>query len=352
MNISKQLKKLFIRGGIYRDQAGEGGTSGAAPAGPTSVAGATDAFSSLLGGNAGQGDSDAAEESEESAAERLAAEEAAAANQSNADDAGQDQTQSDKGTVDDTVTFEVDGKPVTLTKAELAEQHKNGMRQDDYTRKTMEAAEVRKAADAEIQKTRAERDGYAKQLDAFALTQQAIIAEAEKVLTQDLLNSDPVEYLTQERILRERQANLTKAQAELQRINGEQQQEREQSHRQFLQSQHQALLDKLPDWKDPAKMKAGLEGLETFMGDRGFSAQDGLMVLDARVMLLANDAMKYRDLMKRAAEASQKVAKAPPKVDRPGVAPANPSDGRTTAMKRLEKTGSVRDAADLFKAFT
>jgi hypothetical protein len=347
MNISRQLKKLFIRGGIYREQVGEGGTAGGAPL--DAGAGAS-LFSSFLGGEA-QAES-GNEESEESAAERLAAEEAGA-NQNNADDAGgeqQDQQGQDGGA--DTVTFQVDGKDVTLTKAELAELHKGGLRQQDYTRKTMEAAEQRKAADAEIQKARADRDSYQQQLHAFALTQEAIIADAQKVLTQELLDRDPVEYLTQERILRERQANLGKAQQELHRIGTEQQQERQKADHDFLRAQQQALLDKLPEWKDPAKFKAAMGELESFMGERGFSANDGRTVLDAKVLLLAHDAMKYRNLLKRAAEAGQKVAKAPPKVERPGVSPANPTDGRTQAMKRLQQSGSVRDAAALFSAFT
>ena len=59
------------------------------------------------------------------------------------------------------VTVEVDGKQVTLTKAQIAEAYKSGLRQSDYTKKTTEAAEHRKAADAEIQKAQTERRDYA-----------------------------------------------------------------------------------------------------------------------------------------------------------------------------------------------
>jgi len=352
MNIHKQLKVLLIRGGVFRESASEGGASGGSSTGALDVDSSVSAFSSFLGGEAPAESEEQQAESPEAAAERLAAEEAAGATQQTGEEGDQPQQQQAQGNEADTVTFEVDGKPVTLTKAELAELHKGGLRQQDYTRKTMEAAEQRKAAEAETQKARSDRENYAKQLDAFALTQQAIIAEAEKVLTQELLNSDPVEYLTQQRILQERQANLMKAQQEQQRIAGEMQQERDQADRQFLQTQHQALLDKLPEWKDPAKMKAGMGLIETFMEERGFTPQDGLTVLDARILLLANDAMKYRDLMKRAAEAGKKVAAVPPKVERPGVAATKPTDGRTSAMKQLEKTGSVRDAAALFLNYT
>lgn len=349
MNIHKHLKVILARGRIYRESATEGDAGAAGALDPGS--GAT-LFSSFLGGEA-QAESGNSE-SEEDAAERLAAEEAAAgANQNTASDPDdkQQSQQADDSTTD-TVTFQVDGKDVTLTKAELAELHKGGLRQQDYTKKTMEVAETRKTADAEIQQARAERESYAQQLHAFALTQESIIAEAGKVLTQELLDRDPVEYLSQQRILQERQANLAKAQQELQRIGAERQQEQQNANQDFLKAQYQVLIDKLPDWKDPEKQKASWTAIESFMGERGFTAADGRTVLDARVILLANDAMKYRDLMKRAAEAGKKVAKVPPKVERPGVTPISPTDGRTAAMKRLEKSGSPRDAAALFADFT
>src|SRR5437763_12919210 len=58
-------------------------------------------------------------------------------------------------------TVKVDGKDVELTEAEIADAYKNGLRQADYTRKTMEAADQRKAAEAEASKAREERTKYA-----------------------------------------------------------------------------------------------------------------------------------------------------------------------------------------------
>ena len=56
---------------------------------------------------------------------------------------------------DGAITVEIDGKPVTLTKEQISEAYKSGLRQADYTRKTMEVAETRKAAQAEAEKAKA-----------------------------------------------------------------------------------------------------------------------------------------------------------------------------------------------------
>lgn len=83
------------------------------------------------------------------------------------------------------------------------------------------------------------------------------------------------------------------------------------------------------------------------MGKAGFKSDDGQMVLDARVILMADKAQKYDALMARAKDAASKVKAAPVKVERPGVTQVAPTDGRTQGMKQLAKTGSVRDAGAL-----
>lgn len=342
--MNKYLKALMGR--VYRDSAAEGASGGG------SIDSAASAFSSFLGGEAPAENEAPKNDDPEAAAERLAAEEAAAANQNSAEEGQQQPNQGDQGADNDTVTFEVDGKPVSMTKAELAELHKSGLRQKDYTQKTMEVAEARKTAEQEAQRAKAERDSYAQKLNAFALTQESIIADGSKILTKELLDRDPVEYLSQQRILQERQANLAAAQQELQRIGMEQQQEAQQEQQNFLKRQYETLVEKLPEWKDPAKQKADFQAIESFMEERGFAANDGRMILDARVILMARDAMKYRDLLSRAAKASEKVNAAPPKVERPGVAATNVKpDGRTVAMQNLKKSGSVDAAAEAFKQF-
>lgn len=248
----------------------------------------------------------------------------------------------------DKVTLEVDGKPVEMTKAELAEHVKNGMRQQDYTKKTMEVAEQRKAAETEAAKTREVREEYAGKLEHFSVVANAELTALQAQLTPELLHTDPVEYLDKQRILATRQAELSQAQRELEQINGQRQQEREQSVKQYIQHQQELLADKLPDWKDPAKQVALKAKLEPFLREQGFSEKDGLAVLDARLLSLAHDAMKYRELISRAKATPSAVAKVAPKVARTGTPSVAPTDGRTRAMRELSDTGSRDAAAKVF----
>lgn len=344
MKISKLLAMILGMAGFFRMGIVEDGGGG----GASSQESLVDSFASFFSGDQGQAESGAQQqaqqqaESPEAAAERLAAEEAAAANQNNA---GEGEKQNGAQAEEEKFTIPVDGKDVSLTKAELAEHYKNGLRQQDYTRKTMEAAEQRKAADAEIAKTQAERNKYAQQLQNYLITSDSILAEQAKVLTDELLREDPVEYLAQQRTFQERQANAARAQQELQQIMTQQQQEHADAVKAYQAEQLEKLQAKLPEWKDPAKATAERERVKNYLkgGDFGFSDAELASLGDHRFVLMADKAQKYDALIARAKETAGKVQKAPPKVERPGT-PTQAPDGRSSAMRELARTGS-RDAA-------
>lgn len=309
-----------------------------------------DSFSSFFDASeeesAAPAQAEAATESPEAAAERLAQEDA------NQDQPADDEPAPDAEAADDgTIELEVDGKPVKLTKAELAEHYKNGLRQQDYTRKTMEVSEQRKQADAEAQRARAERENYAQQLQNFAVTSESILAEQASVLTDELLRSDPVEYLAQQRTFQERQAKLHQAQQELARINGERQQEQQAQMQAYRAEQLEKLTEALPEWKDSKKATEEAGKIKDYLMSQGWNAEDVGGLSDHRHVLAARKAMLYDSLMTRAKEAAGKVAKAAPKVERPGTVQVAPTDGRTKLMKELKATGSKNVAAQLFENF-
>lgn len=249
---------------------------------------------------------------------------------------------------DGAVTIEVDGKPVTLTKAELADAVKNGLRQADYTRKTMEVADQRKAAEAETAKARQERQQYAQNLDQIAGQLQAVLGQQQQIDMKALLQSDPVEYLRQQHLFQERQAQLQQVNGQRQQIAALQQAEAAQSHQSFLQQQQQELLAKLPAWKDAAKATAERDALRTYLKNEGFAEQDVGNISDHKAVILARKAMLYDQMMTKASAAAKKVAPLPAKVERPGVNETPSTDKRSAAYQRLAKTGSVNDAAALF----
>lgn len=304
---------------------------------------AADAFSSLLGSDDPTENESQDDESPEAAAERLAKQEL-----SGEDEDPPDEGESESEPEPDGVTVEIDGKTVKLTKEQIAENYKNGLRQQDYTRKTMETAEARKTAEAEVAKARQERQQYANQLNNYAAQMAGGINEQAALLTQELWDSDPHEYLSIERTVKQRQANLAQAQQELTQINQIQQQEQLQSQAAYIATQRDQLLAKLPEWSDPKKATAEQASIKEYLSKQGFEPQEMGAIADHRLVILSRKAMQYDALIDRAGKAVKKVAALPVKAERSGTPETSTPNKRTEAVKRLGRSGSIADAANAF----
>lgn len=243
----------------------------------------------------------------------------------------------------------IDGKEVELPASELAQGYQ---RQQDYTKKTMEVAEARKAAEAELQAARTEREQYSQRLNGIAQQLQGALQEAQNIDWQQLLETDPVEYLKQQHLFTQRQATLQQVQAEQKLSEQQQQAEQAKAREDYIRQQHQALLDKLPEWKDEGKAQAEKASLVKNLTERGFTNDEISTLADHRLVLLARDAAKYQELMAKAKTAAQKVAPLPPKVERPGVTNSGNPDKRSSVVQQLKKSGGSDAAATAaFAAF-
>ena len=243
------------------------------------------------------------------------------------------------------ITVKIDGKDVEIPLSEL----KNGyQRQADYTRKTMETAEQRKAADAELSRAQQERAIYAQNLQRMQALDEAALEQAKQVNWDELLQTDPVEYLKQQRIAQERQARLQQVYSEQQRINAQQQAEHEQARSHYLSQQQDELLAKLPEWKDAAKAKAEKTALAEYLLESGYDRDTVNTITDAKAVILARKAMLFDRMMQKASAASKKVATLPQKVERPGQGENPALDKRSAGFQKLSKSGRVEDAAALF----
>lgn len=247
---------------------------------------------------------------------------------------------------DPVVTIKIDGKDVQVPLSEL----KNGyQRQADYTRKTMEVSETRKAAEAEIQKAQAERQNYAANLGRMQAQLEGALQEQHKTTDWEaLLQSDPVEYLRQQHLSQQRQAQLQQVYAAQQQVHTQLQAEQQAQIRNQLQTQHQALLDKLPQWRDESKAKAERAALREYLAQEGYDTAAIDSIGDAKAVVLARKAMLYDQMMSKAQLAQKKVSTAPSKVERPGQGDNPGIDRRTSAFQRLSKSGRAEDAAAIF----
>jgi len=239
-----------------------------------------------------------------------------------------------------TFTVKIDGKEVAVT---LDELQKGYSRTQDYTRKTQQIAEVRKQVEAETQAVRAERGQYAQLLGAL----QAQLQSSEPQVDLDrLYNEDPIEWVRQKEVLRERQEKAYAIQAEQQRLIQLSQQEQQQSMQQHLESQKDALLAALPEWKDPKKAKLEKAMLIESAKSAGFSDEDLKSVYDHRLVLLLRKAALF-DQMVSKRQGIKPVTNNGPRPAKPGAAGRVSTTSEVTrAQQRLAKTGRVDDAAD------
>jgi hypothetical protein len=313
----------------------------------TNLADAASAISAMLAPEEGQaqvGETQSAEESEEDL-EAAASED----DESGVEDAPDEETSEEQSGEEEeqeeqeqpqTFTVKIDGKEVAVT---LDELQKGYSRTQDYTRKTQQIAEVRKQVEAETQAVRAERGQYAQLLGAL---QAQLQASEPQVDLDRLYNEDPIEWVRQKEVLRERQEKAYAIQAEQQRLVQLSQQEQQQSMQQHLESQKDALLAALPEWKDPKKAKLEKAMLIESAKSAGFSDEDLKSVYDHRLVLLLRKAALF-DQMVSKRQGIKPVTNNGPRPAKPGAAGRVSTTSEVTrAQQRLAKTGRVDDAAD------
>lgn len=235
----------------------------------------------------------------------------------------------------------VDGKEIDVPEDELV---KGYSRQQDYTKKTMELAGQRQQFEQAQSQIQAERQHHQAQLNQLtaALGEQL----SNQPNWQELLDTDPVEYLKQQHLYTQRQAayqQASQAQYEAQQQNAQQAAQAEQ---QRLAHERNQLLDKLPSWADDAKAakeRALIAKTLTAMG----RTPEQLGKLDHIDVLVARKAALYDQMVAKAKDATAKVAALPPRMQKPGAPRA--TDARTVDMQSLRKSGSTADAASIFE---
>lgn len=342
-------------------------TSSTAPATGTSVSGAIPAFESILSGES----QDVQDESKAQPVEDIEDDESVDDVQDeNADDGegvtedepqegeddgevqdeeGESEVEEESDPEDDgetAYTIKVDGQEVEVT---LAELKKGYSRTADYTRKTQEASAMRKAAEAEAIESRALREQYAQRLEQI----DAILQEADgpEPNWDRLRVEDPIEFAAQWAEHQRRGEVKKQVQFEQQRVQQLRAAEQHKALAAQLAEARQKLVQAIPEWKDEAKAKAERAAMKEYGKKIGFTDDELGQVADHRAVVLLRKAMKYDAMVAKRGEIKP-AAKPASKPMKPGSAAstkASKSSDLTRAKQRLAKSGTTRDAAELFK---
>ena len=213
----------------------------------------------------------------------------------------------------------------------LEELRSGYMMQSDYSKKTQELAEQRKAdeqARAELQE----------KLEQAELIARIEMEDLESAAALELKEEDPRAYYERKERNDARQARIDEYRQE--------QQSRENQERQARIVQEQTmLLPAIPEWVDQGKMNEEVSLMQQTWLDAGFTAEDMQDFIDHRWMVISRKAALY-DRIANAQPEDKKVTETPKSAE-PSAATVK-EDGPSQASKerraKLRKTGRQEDA--------
>ena len=242
---------------------------------------------------------------------------------------------------DSTFTVKVAGQELKVT---LDELKKGYSRDADYRRKTEELSFEKKQFQSE---TEQQRQDYSKRItelnQILAFTQQQLNSEINNVDLNKLYEEDPVEATKVERQIRLKKEKMMEAANKLQ-----QEQQRQLSS--YVQEQQRILAEKMPEFNDAQKASTTKNNLRNFLNSYGFKDAEIGQIYDHRIVMLVNDALKYRNV-KNVKPVSAAQASKPGKFLSSGVKKDSNDmnfQRRKEKLGRLKKTGNVKDAASIF----
>lgn len=238
-------------------------------------------------------------------------------------------------------TVKVDGKEVEITLDELQSGY---TRQSDYSRKTGELAQQRKAIMQEAQAIQQERQQYAQALGQMQSDADRQLNEYKQIDWDRLREEDPMLFMQRRDEQRDLEKSIDDSHKQQQQLQIQAQQYQVQKFNADVEHGRDKLLAVMPDWDDKVSKSVREFGL-----NEGFSSEELSGITDHRSMAVLRKAMMY-DKIQNAQPSKKKVKAGTPQYVKPGV---SKSKGDVSAKKRAEKinklrkSGSIHDGADL-----
>jgi len=259
----------------------------------------------------------------------------------------QEETEVEEEELPQTFKVKAAGEEKDVTLDELIKGYQLGA---DYTKKTTEVAEQRKAVEADrqaIEEAKYARDTYAQRLQAI---EEFIVAQSPQEDLNSLKENDPIGYAVKVAELSEKKEQLQAIRAEQYRIAQVQQSEQARAMSERVAQEASKLAQVLPEFSDPTKGENLRKEIRTYGKALGFSEEELSSVYDSRHVVTLHKAMMYDKLQKSKPALTKKIADAP-KMLKSGTAQTKASNSETIKKQsqQLRSSGKVRDAAALFE---
>jgi hypothetical protein len=217
-----------------------------------------------------------------------------------------------------------------------------------FTQKTQEIAQHRQALEATFGEIQQERSSYAKNLEQLLFVAAPEAQKFANIDWQRLASEQPAEYV---RLTAERDAlrgRIGGIQQELQRVSAQSQQAQAQQFAALRQAEMGRLVEKLPDFGDETKGPKLAGDMRAWLQQRGFADHEIGQVIDHRVLLVVNEAMRASQQAQARQQAEARRTNAAPNVQPPGAgrqrSDTRAAQVRQQKMGQLRKSGSEKDA--------
>jgi hypothetical protein len=230
-------------------------------------------------------------------------------------------------------------------KAKFADLLKNYQLKGHAENTVREAAEIRKQAieqaQAAQQQIQVQQQIVGKIAEIKAVEQE--FQQYRAINLDALIDQDPVQALKVQRhmqALQERHAALTN---EANQAANYVQQQQVHVTQATLHQEAQALMQALPEWADGAKAETEKKAIKADLKARGYSDRDIEALSDHKAVLLARDAMLYRQ-MQSAGKSVEKQIRNAPKIVRPGTTQSRGTQSTVSKIKAEVRNGGGKSA--------
>ena len=216
-------------------------------------------------------------------------------------------------------------------------------RQSDYTQKTMQIAEERKALEADRQNLQALINDYQNALQSPMPAMEPPVRPDAK-----LWDEDPIEAMRQTELYRQKMEDFQAESAKHQHLQQQAMAQKQQQMQEALNQQQVALKERIPEWQNEETATKEKAEIRRFGLSMGFTENELAQIYDSRAVQVLRDAMRYNQLQTKRG----KVKQAP---QGKSLAPGTPTPGepqqlrKGKAMKRLAQTGHMKDAQAVFE---
>lgn len=236
------------------------------------------------------------------------------------------------------------------TESTVADLIAGNLKGADYTRKTQEVAEQRRSVEAQSTEAQASKKQADEQRQFMTTLLQQIVPPAPDPA---LLDTDPMAYTRQKAANEQWTAHLNRLTQDQQRANEERQAEAQRKERERADSEWDALIAKVPEFKDDKRLNRFVSDMKEHAEHYGLKPEELRQVaLDHRQALVLKDAIAWRKLQAKKPDVAKKVEGRPPVQKGGKRLNSSERNARTAndAMTRLKQSGSERDAVAAYLA--